>query len=392
VVHKTINEGLIKTLTNEIIPELDQSVPHQPTEEELAANPHLHRYMIVFDREGYSVPFFMELKKQRIAFCTYRKNVKDKWDVREFEEYTVKDSSGEIARMKLAERGVYLVAKKEKGKPEEGIWVREIRKLTPSGHQTSIITTNFSLSIENIGVYMFARWCQENFFKYATQSFGIDCLISNKKNSIPNTYTIPNPEYISLNQEHKSLSGKMAKQKQKLAEKVIEIDHGDHGELGEKKMKKYVQQKAEILQSVELYQIEIEAIKQKKKEIPKRIDVKETEQGKGILTVINDRKLLVETIKMIGYRAESALAAQIRPLMKNPDEAKNLIRSIYQSNADLIVDKQNNRLCVCLHHSNFASVAHIIKKLFDLLNKTQITFPGSNLTIFYYLVSDKFHK
>jgi hypothetical protein len=389
VVHKTINEGIIKTITNEIIPELDKSVPNQPTEEQLAANLHLHRYMIVFDREGYSVPFFIELKKKRIAFCTYRKNVKDKWDVNEFEEYIVKDLSGETVRMKLAERAIYLTTKKEKEKPQEGIWVREIRKLTASGHQTSIITTNFSLSITDIGLYMFARWCQENYFKYAMQSFGIDCLISNVKNSIPNTYTIPNPDYLALNQEYKSIAGKLAKQKQKLAEKVMKIDQG---ELEERQMKKYLRQKAETLQNVELYQSEWEAIKQKKKEIPKRIDVKETEQGKGILTVINDQKQLMDTIKMIGYWAESALVNQIRLLLKNPEEARSLIRSIYQSNADLIVDKQNNRLCVRLHHSNLASVDNIIKEFFDILNKTETIFPGSNLKLFYNLVSDKFHE
>jgi hypothetical protein len=389
VVHKTINEGMIKTIENEIIPELDKSVPNQPTEEQLAANPLLHRYMLVFDREGYSVPFFIGLKEKRIAFCTYRKNVKDKWDISEFEEYTVKDCWGETVKMKLAERGVYLTTKKEKGKPVEGIWVREVRKLTASGHQTSIITTNFSLSITDIGLYMFARWCQENYFKYATQSFGIDCLISNVKNSILNTYIIPNSDYLALNQEHKSISGKLAKQKQKLAEKVMKIDQV---ELEDRQMKKYLRQKAEVLQNVELYQSELEAIKQKKKEIPKRIEVKETEPGKGILTAINDQKQLMDTIKMTGYWAESALVNQIRPLMKNPEEARSLIRSIYQSNADLMVDKLNNRLCVRLHHSNFASVDNIIKELFDILNKTETIFPGTNLKLFYNLVSDKFHE
>jgi DNA-binding transcriptional regulator/RsmH inhibitor MraZ len=386
VIHKTANEGMIKTLTNEIIPELNKSVPHQPSEEQLATNPLLHRYMVVFDREGYSVPFFIELKKKRIAFCTYRKNVKDQWDISEFTEYTVKDSSGETVRMKLAERGVYLTTKKEKGKPQEGIWVREIRKLTTSGHQTSIITTNFSLSITDIGLYMFARWHQENYFKYAMESFGIDCLISNKKKSIPDTYTIPNPDYISLNQKHKSISVKLAKQKQKLAEKLMEMDTG---ELQERQMKKYLRQKAEILQDVELYQNELEVIKQKKKDIPKRIDVKETKPGEDILTVVNDRKQLIETIKMIGYWAESSLANQIRPLMSKPDEAKSIIRSIYQSNADLIVDKQNNRLCVCLHHSNFAAVDKMMRELFNVLNETQTVFPGTNLKLFYILVSEK---
>jgi len=387
VTRKTVNEGLIKTLKEEIIPELDKTVPHQPCQEQLAANPLLHRYMLVFDREGYSVPFFIELKKRRIAFCTYRKNVKDKWDVGLFKEYTVKDLSGETVRMKLAEREIYLNTKKEKGKPKEVIRVREIRKLTANGHQTSIITTNFSLSITDTGLYMFARWHQENYFKYATESFGIDYLISNKKNSIYDTYQIPNPDYVSLNQQHKSTSGKLAKLKQKLAEKVIEMDETDT-EVHQRKMKIYLRQKAEILQDVEFCQNELEVIKQKKKDIPQRVDIKEKEPGKVILTAINDRKQLMDTIKMIGYRAETALANQIKPLISNPEEARSVIRSIYQSNADLKVDKQNKKLYVALHHSQSAAVDKVIKVLFNILNKSEYTFPGSDMTIVYKLVSE----
>jgi hypothetical protein len=57
VVHKTINEGMLQVLKDEIIPRLDKDVPGQPTAEELSADPTLHRYMLVFDREGYSVDF-----------------------------------------------------------------------------------------------------------------------------------------------------------------------------------------------------------------------------------------------------------------------------------------------------------------------------------------------
>jgi len=384
VVHKTVNEGLIKSLTNDIIPELDKSIPGQPTAEQLAENPKLHRYMLVFDREGYSVPFFLELQEKRIAFCTYRKNVKDKWAISEFAEYAVKDVSGETVRLKLAEREVTLYTKKEKGKSRESIRVREIRKLTPSGHQTSIISTNFSLSITEIGIYMFARWCQEIFFKYAMESFGIDFLICNEPKSIPDTYTIPNPDYLSLCQEHKSISGKLAGQMRKLAEKVIETD----AELGERKMKKYLSQKAEILQSVDIFKSELETIKLKKKDVSKRIEVDVTEPNNALLTVINERKQLMDTIKIIGYRAESALVNQIRPLMSKPEEARTLIRSIYQSNADLMVDKQNSRLCVLLHHSNFAATDKIISVLFKILNETETVFPGSDLKLFFSLVSD----
>jgi len=41
--------------------------------------------------------------------------------------------------MKLAERGTMIGSGKDK------LWVREIRKLTKSGHQTSIVSTAYSL-------------------------------------------------------------------------------------------------------------------------------------------------------------------------------------------------------------------------------------------------------
>ncbi len=48
------------------------------TEEELASDPELTRFNIMFDRETYSPLFFQNLWQLfRVAVLTYRKNVKD---------------------------------------------------------------------------------------------------------------------------------------------------------------------------------------------------------------------------------------------------------------------------------------------------------------------------
>jgi len=130
VVRKAVNSGLIKVIREEIIPDLIERVPDQPTPEELSADPYLLRFMLVFDREGYNPDFIRELLDQRISCCTYRKYVKDTWQLDEFQVVRVKLSNNETTEMKLAERGTYLGGK---------VWVREIRKMTDSGHQTSII-------------------------------------------------------------------------------------------------------------------------------------------------------------------------------------------------------------------------------------------------------------
>jgi hypothetical protein len=87
VVSKTLNEGMTKALIDDIIPQLNNEVPNQPTKETLQADEKLHRYMLVFDRECYSVEFFKYLQENRIAFCTCRKNVKDEWPDEYFTDY-----------------------------------------------------------------------------------------------------------------------------------------------------------------------------------------------------------------------------------------------------------------------------------------------------------------
>jgi hypothetical protein len=54
VVHRPVDPGLLRVLEEELVPRLEQEVPGQPTAEQLAADPHLSKFTLVFDREGYS--------------------------------------------------------------------------------------------------------------------------------------------------------------------------------------------------------------------------------------------------------------------------------------------------------------------------------------------------
>ncbi len=65
----------------------------------------------------------------------------------------------------------------------------------------------------------------------------------------------------------------------------------------------------------------------------------------------------VNTIKMIAYRAKTAMAAIVRESMSmsRPDEARTLLRSLYKTEVDLIPDHALNTLTVRLQHSANAS-------------------------------------
>jgi hypothetical protein len=355
VVHKTINDGLIKTLQDDVIPRLNSEVPNQPSAGELAENKKLHRYMIVFDREGYSLEFFEELTRQRIAFCTYRKNVSEDWDESEFTDYEIVTESGDNEIVQLAQRETVLRGKKEKDKPVKEVTVREVRKKSASGHQTSVITTNYLLSIVQIAILMFSRWCQENFFKYMVESFDIDSITSYMKRSIPVTCPVINPQYKELDREHKKVLSLLSKSKINYAQISLQDK-----EMSEKEMERFAK---------------------------KKIPFGELDENQKFDTSINERKFFLDTIKVIAYRAETAMCNIIKKPMSNPEQARSLMRKLYSADADIETDNVNNRLTIKIHNTNHWADDKILHNLCEHLNLTQTVFPATQLTMQFKLVT-----
>jgi len=363
-----------KRQRHEIVPRLEQDVPNQPSEAELEANPWLFRFALVFDREGYSPNFFLEMLKKRIVCYTYRKYQREDWDRDEFSKHEVKFPDGEIVEMELAERGSLLGRK---------IWVREIRKLTHSGHQTALVTTDFLSDAARIAGSMFSRWSQENFFKYMMQHFGIDKLLEYKTEPIAETTRVVNPAYRELDGKIRSNNSKLARRKAKFGAIVLE------GELEKEKVEEYESQKAELQEEISFLQKETDELKARRKKCPRHISFAELPEGEQFSALANDKKQIVDTIKMIAYRAETGLANLIKPYMTDKREARSLLRQIFASEADLKPDEENKTLTVSLHNLTNPVSDRIVRNLCQEINATKTIFPGSNLRLVYKLVSDQ---
>lgn len=378
VVNKTISNGLIQTIKEDLLDKFNSDVPNQPTQEELKEDKYKSRYMLVFDREGYSPDFFYDLWQERISIATYKKNVTDKWDDAEFTEYTGTLPFGTQKTIALAERGVLLQNKGSKKK----LWVREIRSNSKSGHQTSIVTTNYTLSIIMIGLYMFARWSQENFFKYMMQEFGIDTLVSYFKEKITDTTPLINPEYRTLENVRKKMTSKLNRVKAKFATLTLQSESID-----EKAMEKYISKKEELKEDIEQKDAEIEQIKLQKKSIPRKIKYSELLENEKFDNVINQRKHFLDTIKLIAYRAETALSNMAKEYMSHKDESRLLLKQIYKTDANLRVDNKNQKLIVEIHRLAHWKDDAVLEKLCIAMNDTETKFPNSNLALSYKMVS-----
>ena len=94
LINKEVDPGLLKVLEDEIVPRLEGMVPNQPSQEQQASDSLLHRFTLIFDREGYSPEFFLRMRAERIACLTYHKYPAEKWPEEEFVSHQVKLASG----------------------------------------------------------------------------------------------------------------------------------------------------------------------------------------------------------------------------------------------------------------------------------------------------------
>ena len=100
----------------------------------------------------------------------------------------------------------------------------------------------------------------------------------------------------------------------------------------------------------------------------------------------------MDTIKMIAYRAETSLATLIRPRLSfhHRDEAKTILRHLFESSVDLKPDEAKGLLEVSLHNMANPLYDKVANHLCSQLNKTETKYPGTNLRLVYKMVSEEF--
>ena len=372
MVNKAVDPGLISVLEEDIVPRLEEDIPCQPSLFDLEEDNFLPRFTLVFDREGYSPDFMVRMWKRRIACMTYHKYPGKDWLESEFYERNVSLAFGQDVGMKLAERGTLLGGK---------VWVREVRKLTKSGHQTSIISTDHTRELAPLAAAMFARWSQENFFKYMRENYSIDRLIDYSTEDIPETTMVVNPSFRETDGEVRKLAAQLGRKRCE-CNAVILCD-----DIEPDKVAEYETKKLALREDIKTMEQDLTDLKVCRKATPKHVmlaDLPEEDQFRKLGT---KSKYFIDTIKLVAYRAETAMVNIIRQTLRHSDEARSLARSLYATEADILPDYEGGKLTVRLHQPANRCSAVTIENLCRELNDTSTEFPGTNLRLVYELVS-----
>jgi hypothetical protein len=324
VVNPAAHPGLIAVPRQEIIPRLKKEAPHQPKEEE-------------------------------------------------FQESEVVLPHGPKQTRKLAERGVWLGQK---------LWVREIRLRGSDGHQTAVLSTDFQSDLVQIARQMFSRWAQENRFKYMIERFGLESLVTYQLEPVSETTRVVNPAARALGSQIQSKAAQLSRRR-------AEDGAGElAGPLEVQAAEAYQSRQTPSRQTIQALTQAVATLKQQRKALPSHLTPGELPPAERFQQFSRAKKHLVDPIKMVAYRAETALAMSLRQHLARSDDARALLREIFVTAADLCPDQAAGTLTVKLHHLSNACSDQLAAKMAEELNATETIFPGTQLKRLFKLVSE----
>jgi hypothetical protein len=268
----------------------------------------------------------------------------------------------------MAERGVCL---------SNGLWVREVRHRDEHGHQTAILSTDFISSLEKVAAALFARWCQENFFRYMMEHYALDRIVEYGAEPIPETSLVVNPKRRSLENQIRQERTRLRQDQAQLTAKTCPA------QASEAQVATFEKQQGQLLDSIRHREAAVVELKQQRSTTPKKVPLKELPQAERFTRLPTASKHFVDTIKMIAYRAETALAGLVSEKLRRPEDVRSLVREVLQSSANLIPEQSKQTLTVEIHP--LANPAHnaVLKVLCTQLTETQTSYPTTHLRLVF---------
>jgi hypothetical protein len=231
----------------------------------------------------------------------------------------------------------------------------------------------------------FGRWSQENFFHYAGRSFDLDHLIDYQLESVPDTVKVVNPHWRQLN-------GQVCRERVVLAHKK-----GDFaalilkGNIETDKVQEFLSRKQGLQEEIQQQEAQLAELKRQRREQERKIPFSQLPEAERFDQLSNRSKHFIDTIKIIAYRAETALVHTLREKIQahHKDEARSLARQIFQTEANLIPDPQAGTLTIEIHGLSTPRDDVALDHLCAELTATETKYPGTELRLIYRKVSRK---
>jgi hypothetical protein len=363
LVTSEINEGLTQTLE----PVLEQA-------RDLVGDDRV--LTVIFDRGGWSPQLFARLIEAGFAIITYRKGTKNDLPETAFTERAY-DHGGKVVTYKLHDERSAQVGR-DKVEWKDGttsvLRMREITCLKTTGKQTRVVTTRDDLEPQQVLWMMFARWRQENFFKYMRQEFAVDALVEYGWQQVDPAKDRPNPEHLAMKKQIDQVSAAIKDLQSRRCQLLGEISPELEVIGGFERFDLRQYKARELLRNIKDLQRDLGKLKKQCDKVPDRISAGDLDRLK------TERQQIATLFKMVAYNIETQLFHMVAPYFRKTEhEGRKLIAAALRSSADLEVTPTELRVTLAPQSSAHRSRA--IAELCASLNKLDTTVPGTKLRL-----------
>lgn len=322
------------------------------------------RATIVFDRGGWSPKLFLKLLAMGFDILTYRKG-----RVRR-----VSEKRFVLRKARLDGRPVQYLLHDQPVRFLRGkLRLRQVTRLTQTGHQTPVLTSRWDLRDIVVAYRMFERWRQENFFKYMRHEYLIDALTDYQVEPDDPERSVPSPARKAVDKELRKARAHLNKMKETYGAAFLDYFDGRTPTMraftaAEKNTHLEIQQAADRITELVTQQ----------KSLPARVPLAQARPGQDLVKLSTERKHLTNVLKLVAYQIESDLVNLIRPhYARTDDEGRTFIQTALHSSAAL--EPTIDELRVTLSPLSSPHRSQAVAALCETLNKTETCFPGTNL-------------
>ena len=321
------------------------------------------RFTIIFDRGGYDGNLFAWLTAHKISFITYQRGNPKLPDT----AFSRRECRFEGRRVR------FMIAADEVKVGKTGPWRRVVIR-TKDGHQTPIVTNlGPEIGAARIACLMFARWRQENLFKYMGAHHGLDQLVSYGSDPANGDTLVANPE-------RKRLDRLIAEKRKQLAALRAELGDAllDEPKLGRSAHGLKIAQ-AGAVKRLRSLESDIDTLVAARKPLAAKIRVADTGQRRDVMRL--EHKAIVDRIKISAYNAEEWLLDRLICHYPNPHDVRDLLRSFAELSGR--IDTTDNGVIVTLDPPDTPIHRRALRGLVEDLNSIGATFPGTDEPVTY---------
>jgi hypothetical protein len=197
--------------------------------------------------------------------------------------------------------------------------------------------------------------------------------------SIDENKKIVNPEYRKMTYKIKKISEKIQRQEAKLYTLIEQVnsENLDHLPI-------LTTQQIKTTALISQLKTDKQIWVNQRVDMPNKIMLKEMPDVKRFNKLKPESKLFMNIVKMICYRAETALAEMAAPFFyKEKNEKRMLIKQLFNTPADLIPSEEEKTLTIKLAGLSAPRYKEAITQLCAELNLTETIFPGTDLRMIF---------